>query len=74
MHDPFTQRDRTTLISPCCSGRQFKQVVGRVNRDGGGFSQQFVVLFSDTREEEIAARMEAKGYNIDLLNDGDLLI
>lgn len=72
-HDPTGQIERTALISPCPSGRQFKQVVGRVNRDGGAFSQQFVCLFKNTKEESIADNMLAKGMNVDLFNDATFL-
>jgi hypothetical protein len=66
------QMDRTTLISPCYNARQIKQVFGRVQRDGGGFSQQFWIYFADTREAEIASTVMAKLDNLDQLNDGHL--
>lgn len=66
--------DRTTFISPCESGKQFKQVVGRVNRDGGGFSTQYPAYFKGTREEIVAERMKQKGMHIDLFNDADFLV
>ena len=74
MHDPTGRVERTTLICPMPSGRQAKQIVGRVNRDGGARSQQFIVLFGDTYEEEIAKRMAQKQYNVDLFNDADFLV
>lgn len=64
--------ERTTLISPCYSGRQMKQVLGRVPRLGGGFSQQFLCYFADTPEEEIAASVSRRLGNLDALNDGIL--
>jgi superfamily II DNA or RNA helicase len=73
-HDPTGQIGRTALICPCDSGRRYGQVVGRVNRDGGAWSQQFVVFFKGTYEEKVAERMQAKGMNISLLNDADCLV
>ena len=74
MHDPTGQVDRTTIIAPCESGRQFKQVLGRVNRDGGAFSLQLLTYFSGTLQEKVADRLVQKSFNIDLLNDGDFLV
>ena len=74
MHDPLGHVERTVFISPLESGRQFHQVTGRVNRDGGAFSTQFVTLFKNTREEVIAERMRRKSFNVELFNDGDFKI
>lgn len=74
MHDPTGQVERTALISPCESGRQFKQVLGRVHRDGGARSLQLVTYFRGTHEETVADRLRQKGMNIDLLNDADFFI
>lgn len=69
LHGPT---DRTTLISPCYNSRLIEQIFGRVNREGGGFSQQFWCYFADTREAEIAATVMAKLDCLHLLNDGQL--
>jgi hypothetical protein len=74
LHDPTGQVDRTTLICPCDSGRRYTQVLGRVNRDGGARSEQYVVFFSGTYEEKVARRMRGKAMNISLLNDADFLV
>jgi superfamily II DNA or RNA helicase len=73
MHDATGQVERTTLITPCESGRQYKQVLGRVNRDGGAFSLQLLTYFANTYQEVVADRLAQKGFNLDLLNDGDFL-
>jgi len=73
MHDPTGQVERTTLITPCESGRQYRQVLGRVNRDGGAFSLQLLTYFANTYQEAVADRLAQKGFNLDLLNDGDFL-
>lgn len=74
MHDPTGQVERTALISPCESGRQYKQILGRVHRDGGARSMQLTTFFKDTYEEDVADRLVQKNFNLDLLNDADLLI
>lgn len=74
MHDPTGQVERTALICPCDSGRRYVQIQGRVNRDGGARSQQFVVFFRGTYEEKVAKRMQQKGMNIELLNDAELKV
>lgn len=74
MHDPTGHVERTALISPVESGRQYKQILGRVNRVGGAYSQQFILFFGGTTEEKVAERMKLKNCNIDLLNDADLMV
>lgn len=72
LHDPTGQVERTTFILPVGSGRRLTQIFGRVNRDGGAFSQQFLLYFEGTRQEETANAVLAKLDNIELLNDADL--
>lgn len=72
-HDPFKQTERVTLISPPDRADLLKQAFGRVNRDGGGFSQQYLLVFAGTEEERIATNVRAKADRIDLINDGDLI-
>lgn len=64
--------DRTTLISPCYDANVARQLLGRVNRDGGGFSQQLFVYFANTPEADAAASLTRKFNNLDALNDADL--
>lgn len=64
--------DRTTFILPLYSGKAAKQVVGRVQRDGGGFSQQFFLYFGNSFHKKIGLTLKKKFQNIDSLNDGDL--
>jgi len=74
MHDPTGQVERTALITPCESGRKFKQVLGRVNRDGGARSLQLLTYFAGTQQEIVADRLTQKAFNIDVLNDGDFAV
>ena len=73
-HDPTGQVERTALICPMSSGRQYVQVTGRVNRYGGARSQQFLVFFKNTYEEKVAKKMLQKGMDVELFNDADLLV
>jgi superfamily II DNA or RNA helicase len=74
LHDPTGKLERTALISPCDSGRRYTQVLGRVHREGGAFSQQYVCFFAGTYEAAVAKRMRAKACNLTLLNDGELTV
>jgi superfamily II DNA or RNA helicase len=73
-HDPTGKVERTSLICPMDSGRRYKQVLGRVQRDGGARSQQYLCFFHNTYESAVAKRMQAKALNIELFNDADLLV
>jgi ERCC4-related helicase len=63
---------RTTFIVPCESGRRLKQIFGRVNREGGDFSLQFLCYFAKTPQEDRYHRLKQKEINIDKLNDASL--
>jgi superfamily II DNA or RNA helicase len=73
-HDPTGKVERTSLICPMDSGRRYVQVTGRVHRDGGARSQQYLVFFKGTYEEKVAQKMLQKGMNVELFNDADLLV
>lgn len=70
LHDPETQVARTSIISPPWSAMVFKQVLGRVNRLGGGFSTQRVVFADGTIENRVMQRMTARINSMDTLLDG----
>jgi hypothetical protein len=70
LHDPIHQVERTTLVFPMYSGKTLDQVFGRVNRDGGGFSQQFLLGFAGTLHERIFLTVLQKRENLSVLNDG----
>jgi hypothetical protein len=72
LHDEIDKVPRDTYSAPCESGKQYKQLLGRVNRAGGGFSNQFLCYFAGTRQEIVADRMRRKGLNIELFNDANL--
>lgn len=72
LHDPTGKIGRTADICPLESGRQLKQVLGRVHRSGGAFSLQRIWGFADTAQETILLTSLEKIRSIDALNDGDL--
>lgn len=63
---------RTAFHCPTFSSVDQIQCFGRVRRDGGGTSNQFIVFFKGTVEERVAKAVQAKIDRIDLLNDGDM--
>jgi hypothetical protein len=73
VHDPTGKEDRTTIILPQYSGKILKQILGRAQREGGGFSQQ-TLLYLDTKKHfKIGLTLEGKLERIDTLNDADLV-
>lgn len=63
---------RTAFLCPTFSSVDMLQCLGRVHRDGGGPSRQFVVFFKDTVEERVAKAVQLKIERIETLNDGDM--
>jgi superfamily II DNA or RNA helicase len=72
LHDPTGRAEVDTYIWPTDSGRMLKQILGRVQRDGGGFSRQFLLGFAGTAQEGILLKSIEKIRRIDALNDRDL--
>jgi hypothetical protein len=72
LHDTTGENERHSLISPNYSAIQVSQSMGRVRRQGGGYSRQQVLFAANTIEEEACNRVRGKLGNINLLNDGDL--
>lgn len=72
LHDPTGRVERTTGISPCFAPRIIKQVLGRVHRDSGAFSQQFFLYFAGTVEANAAAALKNKMTRIETLNAAEL--
>lgn len=64
--------ERTTLISPDYSAINFKQVLGRPHRLGGGFSRQFIVLFDNATDRRIASVLNGRLDTLDSITDADL--
>lgn len=72
LHDPFTKYPRTALFSPCWSAKDLKQGFGRVHRDDGGVSRQFLLYWSTGIEARVAGSVRRKLDNLALLNDQEL--
>lgn len=72
LHDPVTKVPRTAIISPCWDAVGLKQAVGRVHRNGGGTSMQYLAYWSTGIEARVASSVKRKITNLDLLNDGEI--
>lgn len=72
LHDPSGQRERTALILPNFSGRTLAQVLGRVHRDGGAASQQFLLAYKGTFQEQATRVALTKLDSISMFNDREL--
>jgi hypothetical protein len=71
LHDIHGNHPRVSLINPNFSGRNLKQVLGRVWRDGGKTpSVQRIMFAANTIEEKIATKLKQKLINMDIVNDG----
>jgi hypothetical protein len=62
---------RATIISPGWSAFDFRQALGRVRRNGGARSVQYVVSARGTIEEAVLRTIERKLDNLDTLVDVD---
>lgn len=74
LHDPETKRTRVALISPPYSAVDFKQVLGRTHRLGGGHSTQKLLFAAGTVEEDVMRRVKNRASNLDTLLDSDVVI
>ncbi len=75
LHDlSGNKQPRASIISPGWSALDFKQVLGRVHRVGGGYSVQRIACLADTIEESVINKLGSKLSNLDALVDGDLLL
>jgi superfamily II DNA or RNA helicase len=72
LHDAATKVPRTSLICPPWSAVDLKQCFGRVHRDGGGTSRQFLVYWSTGIEARVASAVKRKLTDLSLLNDDEL--
>ena len=73
-HDPLGRGERSTLMFPTFGARSLQQAFGRVPRDGGAFSQQFLLGFAGTLHEETLETVQGKLERMEILNDGDLQV
>lgn len=75
LHDLQGGHPRTALISPTYNAKDFKQVLGRVDRLGGKTdSIQRILVASGTLETAIVKRMMEKIENIDLLHQSNSVL
>lgn len=72
LHD-LHDRPRVGLVMPMQSATSFRQVAGRLPRDGGKSPALYRVLFAaNTYEEQLQRMLRGKLNNLDTLNDADL--
>lgn len=73
LHDLSGQHPRIGLVMPTFSAVTFRQVLGRLHREGAKSIAQYRVIFAArTVEEKIARALKQKLSNLDSLLDGDL--
>jgi len=69
LHDKLGGHPRVALISPTYNAKEFKQILGRVDRVGNLTpSLQQILVAADTIEKDIIERMMVKLNNLDLLH------
>ena len=74
LHD-LHGRPRVSLVCPTYSAIDLKQALGRIARTGSkSHCIQYLVYAANSVEEQVARKTKSKIREIDLLNDGDLLV
>jgi superfamily II DNA or RNA helicase len=75
LHDIQGKHPRLSLLSPTFSAVLMRQATGRVWRDSSkSKSVQKILFVAGTVEENVCRNVQEKLKNLDLLNDGDLLL
>ena len=75
LHDILGQFGRLGLISPGFSAKQFRQILGRLRRQGGKSAALYRAIFmANTPDEKRHKALAAKLDCIDTLNDDDLMV
>lgn len=72
LHDVLQARPRAALVSPTWSSQNLLQCLGRVWRQGGSTSIQYILYASGCIEETICKRVQDKITMMNVLHDGDL--
>lgn len=73
LHDLDGEHPRVGLVMPTFSATVFRQLLGRLHRDGGkSLALYRVLLAAKTIETKIYRALTAKLDNLDALNDSDL--
>lgn len=75
LHDLHGLNPRLAIMSPSYSAVLMRQATGRVWRENGkSKSVQKIVFVANTVEEQVCENVKEKLKNLDLLNDGDLVL
>lgn len=72
LHDTLQVRPRAALVSPTWSAVALAQSLGRVWRQGGSKSIQYIVYAAGCIEETICKRVKDKITMLEVLHDGEL--
>ncbi len=72
LHDTLKVRPRAALVSPTWSAVALAQSLGRVWRQGGSRSVQYIVYAAGCIEETICKRVKDKITMLEVLHDGEL--
>ena len=72
LHDVLQARPRAALVSPTWSAVSLAQSLGRVWRQGGSKSIQYIVYAAGCIEETICKRVKDKITMLEVLHDGEL--
>ena len=72
LHDVLQARPRAALVSPTWSAVALAQSLGRVWRQGGSKSIQYIVYAAGCIEETICKRVKDKITMLEVLHDGEL--
>lgn len=72
LHDIHGTHPRVSLISPTWSCQALNQSTGRIWRQGGTKSLQYILYAAGCIEEQICQRVQFKTQNLNLLNDGEM--
>lgn len=72
LHDVLNVRPRAALVSPTWSAVSLAQSLGRVWRQGGSKSIQYIVYAAGCIEETICKRVKDKITMLEVLHDGEL--
>jgi SNF2 family DNA or RNA helicase len=72
LHDVKGTHPRASIISPTWSSQNLVQATGRVWRQGGTNSIQYICYAVGCIEEEICKRVQMKVDMLSTLNDGDM--
>lgn len=74
LHDLRGEFPRLAVVSPCWSGREFQQILGRMRRQGGCSRATYKIVFcANTIEEKVHKKLKENLDNLSVFMDGNAL-